>query len=108
MECVNVYHRDGTMVVFSFTEKYYYESLTQMTSLLSLTQNTTYKWQSVCYITYLKNIIWKLLQKETKVFGFVGTDHLRTKIIINNEKLEQVSQFTYLGYLGYLTHFPMM
>ena len=38
-----------------------------------------------------------MLQKKTKVFGFVGTDHLRTKIIINNETLEQVSQFTYLG-----------
>jgi hypothetical protein len=28
---------------------------------------------------------------------FVGTDHLRAKIIINDETLEQVSQFTYLG-----------
>ena len=35
--------------------------------------------------------------KKTEVFGFVGTDHLRTKIIINDETLEQVSQFTYLG-----------
>ena len=35
--------------------------------------------------------------KKMKVFGFVGTDHLRTKIIINDETLEQVSQFTYLG-----------
>jgi len=35
--------------------------------------------------------------KKTKVFGFVGTDHLRTKIIIKHETLEQVSQFTYLG-----------
>jgi hypothetical protein len=33
----------------------------------------------------------------TKVFGFVRTHHLRTKIIINDETLEQVSQFTYLG-----------
>jgi len=32
-----------------------------------------------------------------KVFGFVGADHFRTKIIINDETLEQVSQFTYLG-----------
>jgi hypothetical protein len=32
-----------------------------------------------------------------KVFGFVGTDHLTTKIIINDETLEQISQFTYLG-----------
>jgi len=32
-----------------------------------------------------------------KVFGFVETDHLRTKIIINDETLVQVSQFTYLG-----------
>jgi len=35
--------------------------------------------------------------KNTKVFGFVGTVHLRTKIIINYETLERVSQFTYLG-----------
>jgi hypothetical protein len=31
--------------------------------------------------------------KKMKVFGFVGADHLRTKIIIN----EQFSQITYLG-----------
>jgi len=68
-----------------------------MTSLLFLTQKTNYRMQSIYYITYLKNIIWKFLQKKTKVFGFVGTDHLRTKIIINDETLEQVSQFTYLG-----------
>jgi len=30
-------------------------------------------------------------------FDFVATDHLRTKIIIKDETLEQVSQFTYLG-----------
>jgi len=34
---------------------------------------------------------------KTKVFGFVGTDHLRAKIIINDETLDQVNQFTYLG-----------
>jgi len=27
----------------------------------------------------------------------IGTDHLRTQIIINDETLEQGSQFTYLG-----------
>jgi len=32
-----------------------------------------------------------------KVFGFFGMDDLRTKIIVNDETLEQVSQFTYLG-----------
>jgi len=31
-----------------------------------------------------------------KVFGSVGTDRLRTKIITNDETPEQVSQFTYL------------
>jgi len=35
---------------------------------------------------------------KTKVFDFAGTDHLRAKIIINDETLDQVSQFTYLGY----------
>ena len=39
----------------------------------------------------------EIATKKTKVFGFVGTDHLRTKFIINDETLEQVSQFTYLG-----------
>ena len=28
--------------------------------------------------------IWKLPQIKDKIFGFVGTDHLRTKIIIND------------------------
>ena len=32
-----------------------------------------------------------------KIFGFDGTDHLRAKIIINDETLDQVNQFTYLG-----------
>jgi hypothetical protein len=39
----------------------------------------------------------EIVTKKTKVFGFVGADHLRTKIIINDETLEQVSHFTYLG-----------
>jgi len=39
----------------------------------------------------------KFLQKRRMYFGFVGTDHLRTKVIINDETLEQVSQFTFLG-----------
>ena len=68
-----------------------------MTSLLFLTQKTTYKRQSIYYKTYLKNTIWKFQQKKAKVFGFVGVDHLRTKTIINDETLEQVSQFTYLS-----------
>ena len=34
---------------------------------------------------------------KTKVFGFVGTDHLKAKVIINDETLDQVSQFTFLG-----------
>ena len=39
----------------------------------------------------------EIATKKMKVFGFIGTDHLRTKIIINDETLEQVHQFTYLG-----------
>jgi hypothetical protein len=36
-------------------------------------------------------------ERETKAFGFVVADHLRTKIIIKDKTLEQVRQFTYLG-----------
>jgi len=43
-------------------------------------------------------IIFDKEYRSTKVFGFVGTDHLRTKIIITDETLEQVRQFTYLGF----------
>ena len=39
----------------------------------------------------------EIATKQTKVFGIVGMDHLRTKISINDETLEQESQFTYLG-----------
>jgi hypothetical protein len=39
----------------------------------------------------------EIATKKMKVLGFVGTDHPRTKIIVNDETLEQVSQFTYLG-----------
>jgi hypothetical protein len=37
----------------------------------------------------------EIATKKTKVFGFFETDHIRTKIVINNETLEQVSQITY-------------
>jgi hypothetical protein len=38
----------------------------------------------------------EIATKKTKVFGFIGTDHLGKKIILNDETLEQVNQFTYL------------
>ena len=34
---------------------------------------------------------------KNKVFGFFGTAELITKIIINDETIEQVNQFAYLG-----------
>jgi len=66
-----------------------------MASLLFLTQNL----QKAVYLLYniSKEYNSEIATKKTKVFGFVGTDHLRTKIIINDETQEQVSQFTYLG-----------
>jgi len=67
-----------------------------MTSLLFLTKKTICKGQFIHYM-YIKRIQFGNLQKNTKVFGFAGTDHLRTKIIINDETLKQVNQFTYLG-----------
>ena len=39
----------------------------------------------------------EIATKTKKLFGFIGKDHLRTKIFINDETLEQVSQFTDLG-----------
>jgi Ni,Fe-hydrogenase I cytochrome b subunit len=66
-----------------------------MTSLLFLTQKTTYKRQFIYYISKEYNL--EIATKKTKVFVFVGTDHRRTKIIKNDETLQQVSLFTYLG-----------
>jgi len=55
--------------------------------------------QKAVYLLYniSKEYNLEIATKKTKVFGFVGTDHLRKKIIIIDETLEQVSQFTYLG-----------
>jgi hypothetical protein len=58
-----------------------------MTSLIFLTQKTICNRQFIYYIEYSKNMNCKLPQKKTKVFDFVGTDHLITKIIINDETL---------------------
>jgi len=55
--------------------------------------------QKAVYLLYniSKGYNSEIATKKTKVFGFVGSDHLRTKIIINDETLDKVSQFTYLG-----------
>jgi len=55
--------------------------------------------QKAVYLLYniSKECNLEIATKKTKVFGFVATDQLRTKIIINDETLEQVNQFTYLG-----------
>ena len=54
--------------------------------------------QKAVYLLYnvSKEYNLEIATKKTKILGFVGTDHLRTKIIINDETLEKVSQFTYL------------
>ena len=54
--------------------------------------------QRTVYLSYniSKEYNSKFATKNTKVFGFVGKDHLRTKIIINDKTLEHVNQFTYL------------
>jgi hypothetical protein len=55
--------------------------------------------QRAVYLLYSisKEYTLEIAASKTKVFVFAGTDHLRAKIIINNETLDQVSQFTYLG-----------
>jgi len=62
--------------------------------------DTEDKLQQAVYLLHriCKEYNLEIATKKTKLFGFVGTDHLRTKIIINDETLEQVSQLTYLGY----------
>ena len=46
----------------------------------------------------------EIATKKTEVSGFVGTDH--PKIVINNETLEQFSQFTYSRLQYILPIFP--
>jgi len=48
--------------------------------------------KAVCVLYSIsKEYYLEIATKKTKVFGFVGTDHLSTKIIINNETLEKVN-----------------
>jgi hypothetical protein len=54
--------------------------------------------RAVCLLNSIsKQYNLEITTEKMKAFGFVGTDHLRTKIIINDKTVEQVSQFTYLG-----------
>jgi len=64
--------------------------------IISVTEDNL---QKAVYLLYniSKEYNLEIATKKTKVFDFVGTDHLRTKIIMNDETLEQVSQFTHLG-----------
>jgi len=64
--------------------------------IISDTEDTL---QKAVYLLYniSKEYNLEIATKKMKVFGFIGTDHLRTKTIINDEPLEQVSQFTCLG-----------
>ena len=55
-------------------------------------QKAVYLLHNIC-----KEYNLEIATKKTKEFNFVGKDHLRTKLIINDETLEQVSQFTFLG-----------
>ena len=54
--------------------------------------------QKAVYVLYniSKNIIWKLLQKDEGIWFRWDRSH-KNKIVINDETVEQVSQFTYLG-----------
>jgi len=64
-----------------------------------ITSDTEDNLQKAVYLLYniSKEYNLEIATKKAKVFGFFGTDHLRTKIIINDETLEKVSQLTYLG-----------
>ena len=44
---------------------------------------------SLFIIKYIKKYNLEIATKNAKLFGFVRTDHLRTKIIINDETIEQ-------------------
>jgi hypothetical protein len=61
--------------------------------------DTEHNLQRAVYLLYSisKKYNLEIATSKMKVFGFVGTDHLRAKIIINDETLDQVNQFTYLG-----------
>jgi hypothetical protein len=49
------------------------------------------------YTEYPKSIIWKLPQKRRRYLVLFGQTTQEQKIIINDETLQQVSQFTYLS-----------
>ena len=81
----------------------YFKVLIFITLLLAddqfIISDTEDNLQKAVHLLYIisKEYNLEIATKKTKVFGFVGTDHLRTKITTNDETLEQVSQLTYLG-----------
>jgi hypothetical protein len=85
------------------TKTQYFKELIFITLLLADDQliiaDTEDNLQRAVYLLYSisKEYNLEIATNKTKVFGFVGTDHLRAKIIINDETLDRVNQFTYLG-----------
>jgi len=80
----------------------YYKELIFNTLLFAddhlITGDTEDNLQRAVYLLYSisKEYNLEIATGKTKVLGFVGTDRLRAKILINDETLDQVSQFTYL------------
>jgi hypothetical protein len=125
--CITVGTSEYVKLLISLSDKIYSQAWRLNTLLFAddqfIISATEDNLQQVLYLLHRisKEYNLGITTKKTKVFGFVGTDHLsifpvlwqlspssgtqtpfltdhlRTKIIINDETLEQVSQFTYLG-----------
>jgi len=92
----------GTWLTKLKTSKYFKELIFNTLSFADdqfIMSNTEDNLQQAVYLLHRisKEYNLEIASKKTKVFVFVGTDHLRTKIIIKDETLEKVIQFTYLG-----------
>jgi len=84
------------------TRKYFKELIFKtllIANVRCIISDTEDNLQKAVYSLYNKSKEFNLemATNKAKLFGFVGTDHLRAKIIIKDEILEQVNQFTYLG-----------
>jgi len=85
-----------SLYIVRTTVRYVFHIFTLFWFIISDTEEYLQKSVNLLY-NMSKEYNLEIARKKMKLFGSVGTDHLRTKIIINDETLEQVSQFTYLG-----------
>ena len=89
--------------ILIFTREGYQSTCTIPNLEGRILQKTKHDLQTAVYklIQIAKNYNFNISTNKTKIMAFGGKFPIRTKIVIDNKLIQQVSHFNYLGYIQY-------